>query len=251
MKPLPILLFSLFLCLISHGKEWRNTDGSKSFTADYVAIEGSQVTLKRPDGREVTFALSKLHSDDQLWIKKHTTRKLEGSAFDTLNFGDNKEQVQNKLNQSKIVTSSLDEKLLGRTGLNGIYKTKNEIGGRQCELYFSWSKANLLREVSLQTQPASLQDYDSLKETWSALVDLLKILHGAPTHTLPFPKSKELGDGQILGTHLWRTESGHSVLLGSARDHESYKVVVRFTTEPITIIETAGTSVPSGPIFPD
>ena len=49
----------------------------------------------------------------------------------------------------------------------------------------------------------------------------------------PYPNSADLQDGLILGSHLWRTEDEHSVLLGTGQDGNLYSVVVRITNERI------------------
>ena len=39
-----------------------------------------------------------------------------------------------------------------------------------------------------------------------------------PQQAAEFPESKDLQDGLILGSHLWYTEEGHSVILGTGQE---------------------------------
>ena len=123
---------------------WRNLDGDRSFQAEYLSSDGARVTLKRRDGRIITLSILKLHNEDQAWVRSNVAPKdlaadappPKGAAFDQLEFGDNRNTVEKKLKASALVTSAGDGIFLGRTGLNGIYKTKATIGGLHCFLFF-------------------------------------------------------------------------------------------------------------------
>lgn len=232
-------------------REWRSSSGTQSFQAEFLAFDGVRATLKRRDGRIVTVALRKLSAADQAWLKKNAkvikgtgtkkdTPPPRGAAFDQLEFGDNRETVEKKLKASSFVSGDVDETFLGRTGLNGVFKTKSTIGGRHCYLFFDWTPGGGLREVTLQTQPVSKGQYvSSLRGNWSEMIGLLNKLHGHARQAAEFPKASELQDGAILGSHLWYTEEGHSVILGTGQEGNGYAVVVRITSERIRPVGTA------------
>jgi hypothetical protein len=237
-----LVLLLLLSALPLFGRAWRNTEGTQSFEAEFLASDGIRVTLKRQDGRIVTFSMSKLHRDDQAWVRDNVAPKdlakdappPKGAAFDTLEFGDDRTKVEAKLKASPFVDTAVNETLFGRTGLNGVFKTKETIGGLHCYLFFDWSKAGALREVTLQTQPVpGLKYTTTLRGNWYELIDLLSKLHGRPEQAAEFPESKDLQDGLILGSHLWYTEEGHSVILGTGQEGAGYNVVVRITSERI------------------
>lgn len=245
----------LFLFLISSliapaaMRSWRNAEGTKSFRAEFLASDGVRVTLKRGDGRIVTFAMAKLHENDRAWVRGNINPKdlsadapsPKGAAFDQLEFGDDRNTVEKKLKASKFVTAGLDETFLGRTGLNGIYKTRATIGGLHCYLFFDWNESGGLREVTLQTQPVGKGRYiTSLRGNWAELIDLLNKLHGRPRQGTEFPNLNDLQDGLILGSHLWYTEEGHSVILGTGQEGQGYNVVVRITSERIRPMPLGG-----------
>ncbi len=230
-------------------RAWRNATGTKTFRAEFLASDGVRVTLKRGDGRILTFAMAKLHPNDQVWVRgKIDPAELaanaappKGAAFDQLEFGDTREAVEKKLKASKFVTGDLNETFLGRTGLNGIYKTKETIGGLHCFLFFDWTAGGALREVTLQTQPVGKGQYiTSLRGNWAQLIDLLNKLHGRPVQGSGFPDLKDLQDGLILGSHLWYTDEGHSVILGTGQEGQGYNVVVRITSEHIRPVPLGG-----------
>ena len=72
-----------------------------------------------------------------------------------------------------------------------------------------------------------------LKNNWKEMASVLTMLHGRPAQGAPYPNSDELQDGLILCSHLWRTEEGHSVLLGTGQEGKKYSVIVRITSERI------------------
>lgn len=83
--------------------------------------------------------------------------------------------------------------------LNGIFKTKQTIGGLHCYLYFDWDNNAKLKEVTLRTKGKSLDAYGgTLRNNWSELIKLLTILHGDALQGAPYPNSADLQDGLIL-----------------------------------------------------
>ncbi|MFN7343249.1 MAG: SHD1 domain-containing protein, partial [bacterium] len=49
-------------------RAWKNIDGVE-IKAEFVKVEGEDVTLKLPNGKQVTFAQSKLSEEDRAFIK--------------------------------------------------------------------------------------------------------------------------------------------------------------------------------------
>lgn len=262
MRPLIIISLVLTSSMMAPAamRMWRNLEGDRSFQAEYLSSDGARVTLKRRDGRIITLSIRKLHDQDQAWVRSNVAPKdlsadappPKGAAFDQLEFGDSRNTVEKKLKASALVTSAGDGIFLGRTGLNGIYKTKATIGGLHCFLFFDWHKSGGLREVTLQTQPVSKGQYvTSLQGNWSELIDLLNKLHGRPAQAAEFPRANELQDGAILGSHLWYTEEGHSVILGTGQEGAGFNVVVRITSERIRPVPIGAPSGNTGGDDPD
>jgi hypothetical protein len=234
-----LIIFCLsisFAC--AETRAWRSQDGTRTFRGDFVSREGDQVTIRREDGKEYTFALSKLHEDDVKWLDK--THPIPGSkleytpdgteVFDNLKFGDNKETVLLKLRHSEIVEGGVADVHLARTGLNGIFRLKHPLGGLKGTLFFDWTKADLLRELSIHSEALEETDYDTkLSDAWKEMADLLTTLYGRPLQAAAYPASKELEDGGFLASHLWRLPAGGSVLLGTGREGNGYLVIARFT----------------------
>lgn len=219
---------------------WRNTDASASFRGEYVSHDTREVTIRREDGQVFSLPLERLHENDRNWL---ASRDLPDAAdpegdpaavFDTLCFGDTRKEVEAKLKASQLVESTVDETFFGRLGLNGTFRTRRQIGGLHCELYFDWSASGALDEISLQTQPLGAGSYDSnLKDNWSELIKVLSQLHGKPLQSGKYPPRSELRDDVFLASHLWRMECGGSILLGTSMQAGQYKVAVRFTTEKL------------------
>jgi hypothetical protein len=241
------LLLSSSALLFAESRTWKSSDGANSFAGEYVTHDAKRVTIRRADGRVFTLELAKLHADDKAWLEK---KPVPGRAaaeplpdpnavFDTLCFGDSRADVTKKLKESKAVEAAVNETFLGRVGLNGSYRTRQQIGGLHCELYFDWSPGGNLTEVSLQTQGVARTAYASrLKSNWEELAEILTMLHGKPLQTADFPAIDDLQNDVFLASHLWRLEGGGSALLGTAMQGGQYQVVVRFTQEGIQPVVT-------------
>lgn len=239
-----IPLFALFFIapLQAEPRTWKSADASTSFVGEYISHDGQRVTIRRSDDRVFTLELEKIHQSDRDWLALKalpTKSDVEPDAnpnavFDTLCFGDSREQVKAKLLASKLVSSTIDDTFFGRFGLNGTFRTNKQIGGLTCELFFDWSKGGNLKEVSLQTQPLGSAAFpERIRTNWAELAKLLSILHGNPLQAADFPASSDLQNDLFLGSHLWRLEGGGTAMLGIAMEADQYMVVVRFTTESI------------------
>ncbi len=244
---MPRFVIFIFLMIFSlAGAEefriWSSPDKTKTFEAEFVSQKQDRVTMRLTNHKIITMEMSKLHIDDQAWIKENhptesdgtvnkTVRKIDENAiFDTVVFGDNRETVTKKLYESKFVTATVDPTFIGRTGLNNVFVTRDKIGGLTCSLTFNWSPEGNLIECTLQTEDKSDLEYSSdLKKSWLEFEKLLISIYGKPKSFTEMPKASDLKDDQIHASHSWRLNQGGSVLLGSAKMDGCYHVVVRFT----------------------
>jgi hypothetical protein len=231
--------------IASESRTWTNPDGTKHFEAEFINREKDTVTLLRKDGKKLSLNLAMLNRKDQHWLNlNHPADGGEpvpnaNAIFDTLKFGESRETVTDKLKASKMVEADLNGTFFGMTGLNGIYRTNHAIGGIHCFLFFDWDEEGGLKEITLQTEGKTLGEYNTtLKPCWSQLVALIGPIHGKALQDAGFPPSDQLGDGQMLASHLWNIESGGTVMLGTCKQGEGYQVAVRFTREKIPVNRT-------------
>lgn len=242
---IPRLLLAVFTFALSptssaeEARSWKNPSGTKSFTAAFVSRDGENVTLLKPDGNELTFSIVKLHADDKAWLdENHPDESVvnERAVFDTLEFGDSRTEVTKKLMESTMVGSTIPGTFIGRTGLNGVYHTKQKIGGLHCYLFFDWTEDGKLKEVTLQTETRKAGDYSSvLQPCWKELIGLMAPIHGKPLQETKILGPDELDGEQMMATHLWNIEHGGTVLLGTSKIDGGYQVFVRFTREEIPV----------------
>lgn len=250
MLPRLLTTFALILtCVHAAPRTWRSADGSKSFDGEFVKREGSAVTVAQSTGKEITFDMTKLHADDQKWVNLYhpvDASKKSGpestGVFDDLNFGDTRQQVEEKLKKSRIVeplTGGVKSTIFGGTAMDGEYQTKEKIGDLHASLHFTWGENDgLLSEISLQTEPLSGISYDdTLKGCWSDLIELLSALHGEPVQKAPFPGRNQVPAETIIGSHIWKLDKGGTAMLGTARAGEKYIVVVRFSKKTVDEIQ--------------
>jgi hypothetical protein len=213
------LLFLLLLASAStlHAapRPWKSTDGQLSIQGEFLKRDATSITIRRPNGNDLAI------------------------PFDQLVFGDTRDQVTAKLKASKFVELTVPETFLGRTGLNGVFRTRRKIGKLSAMLNFDWSDTGGLKEVTLQTEslPAAAYHTD-LEQCWTAFISLLETLYGKPVQNGSMPAIGSLAEGSFFPSHLWAIEGVGSALLGTARDGENYQLVVRFTrkkVEPVAL----------------
>lgn len=242
MNPLIPLLIAAAVAVPPASAEerlWQSPDGASSFTGTFRSEQDGQVTIERDDGQVFTLSRERLHADDHAWLDERAAAALlppADAVFDTLAFGDDRQTVQRKLLASKVFQTRVDEDHLGRFGLNGVFQTREPVGGLHCELFFDWSDQGELREITLQSLARPAEDYPLvLKTAWSQFSDLLAKLHGPPVRKTSYPLASSLGNDQFLGSHVWRLEHGGGAMLGTAMQEDQYLVVVRFTREPVKL----------------
>ena len=245
-KLVSCLLITSALGLHAAPREWKSADGQRSTAGELVSRDATSITILRTtDSKQLTIQLNQLDPNDRAWV--NTNHPLAGTKapapdesaiFDTLAFGDSRETALAKLKASKFVALTTDETFIGRSGLNGIFRTRQKIGALSAMLYFDWTEDGKLKELTLQTDPLPADAYKSeLEPSWKAFAELLETLHGKPVQKGTFPEMATLADGSFSPSHLWKLESGGSTLLGTARDGAKYQVVVRFTEKMIQPVE--------------
>lgn len=243
-------IFLLALASISSAsaemRPWKSADGVRTVQGEFIKRDTTSVTIKTDAGKELTIELSKLHADERTWLDANHSLNAKTPApaqaadafFDNLTFRDTRETTEAKLKASKIVELTTDEAFIGRSGLNGVFKTRQKIGSLDGFLYFDWTEAGKLKELTLQTEPRPETDYKSeLEPSWKQLIELLSTLYGKPAQKGPLPPVASLADGSFAPSHLWNIESGGCAMLGTAREGSKYQVVVRFSQKKPQVVE--------------
>ena len=228
--------------LIAESRPWKSADGLRTVQGEFIKRDATSVTICGDGGKEFTIELSKLHPDEKKWLDLN--HSLSGPApdpaafFDNLTFNDNRETTLAKLKVSKIVEMTADETFIGRSGINGIFRTRQKIGNLSGFLYFDWTDAGKLKELTLQTECLPATAYKTeLEPSWKGFVALLSTLYGKPVQKGPFPQPESIASSSFSPSHLWTLETGGSALLGTAREADKYQLVVRFTQKKVGVVE--------------
>jgi hypothetical protein len=238
-RPFTLLLLASALHAHAAPRPWRSADGQGTVQGEFVKRDATSVTIRRSDLKEVSIPLDKLDSDDRTWVNANhplagTGVPNKSAVFDELVFGDDRAKVLAKLKASKFVALTVDEVFLGRSGLNGVFRTQKKIGGLDASLFFDWDDNGGLKEITLHTDPLPASDLnDKMTPCWKQFGALLSTLHGKPIHEDPRLVLSSIKDGTMVPTHLWQLEKSGSVVLGAARDGDKYQVVVRFTQKTV------------------
>lgn len=237
--------------VFAESRTWKSADGVRTLQGEFIKRDASSVTIRNSLGKEVTIELTKLHADDQKWLDtNHSLHKPippaqpaqpasnSSAVFDTLTFDDTRETALAKLKASKIVEMTVDETFIGRSGLNGVFRTRQKMGTLTSTLSFDWTEDGKLKEITLQTESRPDKAYKTeLESCWKQFIELLDTLYGTPVQKGPIPSMAALADGSFFPSHLWNLKDGGSVMLGTAREGLKYQVVVRFSKTAPKLLE--------------
>ncbi len=238
--------------IAANARPWKSADGTRTIQGDFVKRDANTITILLDGGKETSFDISKLHADDKKWLDLNhpasgEAMPDEAAVFDTLKFGDKHADVLAKLKASKFVEMTIADNLIGRTGLNGIFRLRQKIGGQHATLYFDWNGSDSLKEITIRTEVFPASSFDSqLEPCWKEFVELLTTLHGKPLQEAARINPKTVPSGTMLASHLWKLEKGGSALLGVGCEGTNYQVVVRFTDEKIEPVTMSRPASPNG-----
>lgn len=244
-------------------RAWTSPDGERTVRGEFVSRDATSVTIRDVNRKSIVIPLGNLREDESAWLEKFHPNKAGASVktkggsanktapvpavpsatavkstdavagtgvFDTLEFGDTREQALEKLKVSKVVAMTTKETFIGRSGLNGIFRTRQQIGDLDAALYFDWTTEGGLRELTLQTDGVPESEYlPRLQPAWKEFIELIGALYGRSAHQGPFPGVQSVTEGSFTPSHLWELEGGGQALLGIAKDRSDFQLVLRFT----------------------
>lgn len=241
-RPLVALLVAVSaMPLSAETRTWKSADGKFTRVAEFISRDADHVTIRDANGRQASVEISKLNLEDQKWLDEYHSLSAPSpqsepdprALFDTLKFNDSRETVLAKLKASKFAEMTMDETFIGRSGLNGVFRTRQKIGDLNASLYFDWTDGGKLQEINLQTDALPAEGYETaIAPSWKKSIELLSELYGKPMQKGPLPASNSINSGSFNPSHLWNLDGG-SVLLGTAREGPRYQLVVRFTQKKI------------------
>ena len=221
-------------------RPWKSVDGERSVQGEFVKRDAAGVTIRRSDGKEVTIPFDMLHSDDLHLAQRQSSRPGNRSPRTRPPFSTRSPSAtpaSRSSTSSKPASSSnppLDDIFLGRSGLNGVFRTRKKIGGIDTMLYFDWTERRQLKEILLQTAtyPASA----SRRPAHPLLEGTHRTAHHPQRQTHPREQQVRTRHhrGRLHVRHPpLETRQTGSAVLGAAREGDKYQVVVRFTQEDI------------------
>lgn len=162
-----------------------------------------------------------------------STMSLQAGVYEDLEYGDTKQQVTDKLKNCERVEGTIAETMFGRTGLNGTFKIKKDLGGQKFSLYFNWTDDGKLKAITLRSQAISADEYETkLTDSFNRTIELITEIYGEPIMSNVMPPSTKIKEGTIISSHLWHVDDG-SLLLGVAKEDEAYHLSIRFLEKRI------------------
>ncbi|XBD73030.1 sel1 repeat family protein [Akkermansia massiliensis] len=162
-----------------------------------------------------------------------TCAPLLAALYENLEVGMDKDQVLKTLRQSKQLEGPPTDALLSRTGLNGVFKTKQPIGGQTFSLNFDYDPSGGLRAVVFYSRSKCRgSEYETkLKSAYKALLVGLTEKFGEPANMPEWVAKESLQEGRIQYMHMWRVSPGVFLMsgLGNMGAMEGYFPLFRFS----------------------
>ena len=158
---------------------------------------------------------------------------LFAALYENLETGMDKDQVLKALRQSKRIEGPPTDALLGRTGLNGVFKTRQPVGGQTFSLNFDYDPSGGLRGVVFYSRSKFKgAEYETrLKSAYKALLVGLTEKYGEPSNMPEWLPKDSLQEGRILYMHMWRVAPSVFLMsgLGNMGAMEGYFPVFRLS----------------------
>lgn len=162
-----------------------------------------------------------------------TCAPLLAALYENLEVGMDKDQVLKTLRQSKQIEGPPTDALLSRTGLNGVFKTRQPIGGQTFSLNFDYDPSGGLRAVVFYSRNKCRgSEYETkLKSAYKALLVGLTEKFGEPANMPEWVAKESLQEGRIQYMHMWRVAPGMFLMsgLGNMGAMEGYFPLFRFS----------------------
>ncbi len=242
---------ALLTCLSAAAapRDWRNTDGSRSVRGDFISRDAGSVLIRRSsDLKQARLPLAQMHPDDVAWLEqthplakavsqpaalppadpKALIQRIQGC----LAFGEPSAKVTARLKASGLFECTMPESFLARTGLNGVFRTRQKITDHHSQLYFGWNDDGGLKDFTLHTDPMPLANAkDRILPCWQSYVAILTELYGKPLSAGSSLDLASIQPDAVIFTHLWESEQTGAILVGAGRTDEGYHIALRFSGE--------------------
>ena len=162
---------------------------------------------------------------------------IHAGVYGELEFGDNRQTVTQKLGKSQLVEQTVDNTYTARTGLNGIYRCKNDISGLACRLYFNWDEQGGLNEITLRSDSLSEDLYKTeLKRAWADAGALFSRIYNEPKQQAPYPPLSSFKEHKMMITHVWENTDTATILVGTGMDKNQCFLFIRFISTKTNLI---------------
>lgn len=242
-----IILIALLTSLAASAapRDWRNLDASRIVNGDFVSRDETSVLIRRSrDLKQSRLPLDQMHPEDLAWLNQShplpnqpkptqpvsdNSKQLIKAIHGTLVFGEDITQVTKRLKSSALFVSTLPETFYARTGLNGIFRTKQKIANQHSQLFFEWNDTGGLREFTLHTDSLPLKNTDDqILPCWHGYINAMTDLYGEPVNANPKLNLGSIPEDGIIFTHLWESPQIGSILVGASHNKDGYQIAVRF-----------------------
>lgn len=153
-------------------------------------------------------------------------------TFADINLGDKYDTVIAKLQKSKFASTDAPETMLGRLGINGVFKTTQKIDGNEFTLFFTFEDQRLV-ELHLHSPPQSTA-FDA-KALHASVTQHLNRIYGAAPQKAMEPDLSEFPVNAGSLFQIWYPSNSGSLLTGYQRTPAGFEVIINFKSERISL----------------
>lgn len=220
-----LFVFFLLSLVPSTARTWTSADGEKTIEGEYVSHADEHVVIKRGT-KDIIVKYEFLSDADRKWVEdldkavetdpKSSPKDAEllKTLLTIVQHGDGESTVVDKLDQNPHVDATLSKTFLARVGLNGFFKTKATLNGRQFAYYFDWNDQDHLSCITLRSEEFPRADFAKrVKDAWLAGNQLISQCYGEAEQASDFPPVSALTPtANLMITHVWHPEDAEKTL---------------------------------------
>jgi len=214
-----IFIFIILSLVPLTARTWTSADGKKTIDGEYVSHTDEQVVIKRGT-KNLTVKYEFLSTLDREWVEDldkvsdpdQSSALEDAGRLKTLlalvQHGDGEGTVVRKLEKNPHIEASLSKTFLARVGLNGFFKTKETLNGKQYVFHFDWDENDRLTCITLRSEEFPRAEFkQGVKNAWLAGNKLISQSYGEAKQTSDFPPVSSLSpDANLMITHVWHPE---------------------------------------------
>lgn len=247
---LTIALLSSTTIAMAEPHAWKNKEGTRAVRGDVISRDATSITIRRTsDFKTIKLPLDMIHPDDVAWLNANhpiggakpklnagpESRNDLKTISEALAYGDSYDTCMQKIKACKLVKANIAETLIGRTGMDGVFRTVNNFAGGKYELYFDWDESRKLKGFTFRSDALKAEELkDVIIPRWQQAVALATSLYGQPITSTPNLNLGAVQNERAHTTHAWKHPLRGVVAVSVGRLDQEYFLQFQFVNQEVS-----------------